>query len=229
MGVAYLTADELADKKDYIAMKLTKGGWLCRDTYIQSVIKEHIHDRPHDAVVDVGCGSGALMMWLRENKVDEVIGVDIDTYGKNEWVRERTRLVDANSQAWPIENGKVGAVIASAFLEHVENPYKFFREAARVLPKGGTLIFTLPNIASLRGKLGFLFTNNLVSYRKNNNHIAVLTSNLIEKAMSDDFRHEGTYFSPGSLSAIRGLRKFNNKLPRTQWFANDVCYVYKKI
>jgi len=43
-------------------------------------------------------------------------------------------------------------VLAVEVIEHLENPWYFFREAIRVLHNDGVLIFTTPNVASLMSR-----------------------------------------------------------------------------
>lgn len=47
-------------------------------------------------------------------------------------------------------------VIALEVLEHLENPWNFFREARKLLRKGGTLILSTPNSNSMLDRLTYV-------------------------------------------------------------------------
>ena len=64
----------------------------------------------------------------------------------------------------PFEDASLDVAFGVELTEHMENPGRFFREAARVLAPGGELILTTPNILSLKSRLGFLLTGYTYSF-----------------------------------------------------------------
>lgn len=59
---------------------------------------------------------------------------------------------------FPIKDGSADFVILSETFEHLPDQYHFFKESARILEKGGTLIITTPNPSSLRSRFSQFVT-----------------------------------------------------------------------
>jgi SAM-dependent methyltransferase len=64
----------------------------------------------------------------------------------------------------PYQDQSIDVAYGVELVEHMENPGRFFKEAARVLKPGGDLIITTPNILSLKSRLGFLLTGYTYSF-----------------------------------------------------------------
>ena len=101
---------------------------------------------PSDAtVLDVGCGDGARTL---ANLPTGSIGLDVSRRGL-ELARETVpdaRLVQADATAIPLSDESVDAITAYHVVFHVprdEHP-NVYREFARVVRPGGTLLMTLP-------------------------------------------------------------------------------------
>lgn len=100
-------------------------------------------------VVDVGCGSGELVRWLREEGAD-VVGVECG----EEMIRQAREgdpehpeaYLDGVGQDLPLPGESADAVIMSFSLHHVPSDHMTdaLREAHRVLHPGGTLYVAEP-------------------------------------------------------------------------------------
>jgi SAM-dependent methyltransferase len=112
-------------------------------------------------VLDVGAGQGALSAKLKAAGLNvmacDLEVADFDVPGVE------CRQVDG-SGVWPYDDGVVDVVVAVEVLEHIDGHEPFFAEAARVLKPGGTLLFTTPNVLSLKSRLRFLFTGTYYSF-----------------------------------------------------------------
>jgi SAM-dependent methyltransferase len=66
--------------------------------------------------------------------------------------------------ALPFENQSIDVAVAIEVLEHIDGHDRFFAEVARVLAPDGIVMFTTPNILSLKSRLRFLFTGFFYSF-----------------------------------------------------------------
>ena len=101
-------------------------------------------------VLEVGCGTGGLLVALARDGVD-VVGVDIAA----RWlVVARRRLADrglsvplmaAMAERLPWPDGHFDTVVADSVLEHLDDPATALKEWTRVLRPGGRLLAWSPN------------------------------------------------------------------------------------
>lgn len=112
-------------------------------------------------VLDIGAGEGALSTRLRQagavvsacDVLPEqfaVTGVDF-------------RAISSDGRL-PFDDASFDAALAIEVLEHIDGHDRFFAEVARVLRPGGVVMFTTPNILSLKSRLRFLLTGFFYSF-----------------------------------------------------------------
>lgn len=105
---------------------------------------EELRSESFEDVLDVGCGTGAVLELLHgEYPEKHLTGLDL-TPGMIEaacakWL-ENVCFVVGDAEALPFESQSFGAVLCSNSFHHYPHPEKFFSEAARVLRPGGRLI-----------------------------------------------------------------------------------------
>jgi SAM-dependent methyltransferase len=90
-------------------------------------------------VLDLGCGTGHSYHRLAPR---ETVGVDIEPDALAHQDRE---TVVADMRELPFADSSFGSVIASHAVEHVPDPHRVVREAARVLEPDGFAAFVTPN------------------------------------------------------------------------------------
>ena len=95
-------------------------------------------------VLDVGCGSGAL---LRAIDVPWTIAVDNGSEGMGHTRASvpKAKLVCADGQTLPLTDRSVDAVTAQHVIEHLQDPERACREWFRVLRPEGRLLVLTPN------------------------------------------------------------------------------------
>ena len=107
--------------------------------------------QPGDALLDVGCGRGAVAALLSD-RFREVHGVDGDAEALQAAAARGVRVerVDLDAAALPYEDGRFDAVLCLEVVEHVRDPSALARELARVLRRGGRLYVSTPNVRFVR-------------------------------------------------------------------------------
>lgn len=121
--------------------KINKG-WKDSVAIYKSIVTELINK--DTVVLEAGCGFSN--MYKEEYKIAKhVIGVDIDAkyLQMNDTLKEK--IVADLSYMPQVKDSSVDIIISSWVLEHLKEPQKVFNEFARVLKKGGKVIFITPN------------------------------------------------------------------------------------
>jgi len=109
--------------------------WLAPDKIIKDSLWESITVAAKYAkgnLLDIGCGKKPYYE-IFKNRVSSYIGLDL-----------KDGDVRGSALNLPFPNEHFETVFSSMVLEHVEDPLLMFKEAARVLKKGGYLILTAP-------------------------------------------------------------------------------------
>lgn len=145
----------------------------------------YLRAMPGARLLDIGCGSGALIERLG-NLGWQTEGVDPDALAvRIAWERGlRVRLGMLEDQSYP--DASVEAVIMNHVIEHVHDPYALLRECHRILKPGGRLVMITPNIRSLGHEWFKAAWRGLEPPR----HLQILTSSaLLHLAKSTGFQN----------------------------------------
>ena len=109
---------------------------------------------PRGLIFDGAAGNGILSKKLTE-KGFSVISTDLDI--KNN-LREGLRFFQSElNRDFSFRDDCFDYCVCLETIEHLENPWHFTRELARILKPGGRLILSTPNIDYLTCKLSFFF------------------------------------------------------------------------
>jgi len=116
-------------------------------------------------VVDLAAGEGAFSVKLKELG-HEVLAIDAS---RENWKAPEIDLQIQNLDSEFAEkissnDNKFDAVIAIEIIEHLENPFRFARECAKLLKPSGFLFLTTPNVEAVFSRLIFLYTGRLNSF-----------------------------------------------------------------
>ncbi len=118
------------------------------DSMVKRVAKLRLPNKSAHSVLDVGCGSGALLDYLKQ-KGWSVAGTEIDAAAIK---------IAKDQYGLDIKNGELiklhlpgnayDLIIMHHVLEHVHDPISFLAECYRLLKPGGDLIIVTPNYDS---------------------------------------------------------------------------------
>lgn len=106
------------------------------------------------AVVDVGCGAGALRTALSAI-ASSYIGVDVVRFPALPRDVE-FRQANLDLEPIPVADGSADIVAAIEVIEHLENPRRFMRELARIARPGAVVLVSTPNQRSVLSTLSLL-------------------------------------------------------------------------
>ncbi|MBN2480508.1 MAG: class I SAM-dependent methyltransferase [Bacteroidales bacterium] len=153
------------------------------ETFYPYLVKElKAFDNPK--ILEIGSGHGAFTQRLWEDGYDVTAS---DLYPENFFFDQLScHKVDLREDM-PFDAASFDMVIAVEVMEHVHDHEMFFRECGRILKKGGRLIFSTPNILSLKSRIrflfsGFFYTFKALDHQRNDGlqHVSSLTINQYE-------------------------------------------------
>jgi SAM-dependent methyltransferase len=128
---------------------------------VLSALQRAVDLRAAPRVLDIGAGQGAFSLRLK------ALGANVSAC---DVVPEQFavpgvefRAVGADGRL-PFDDAAFDAAVAIEVLEHIDGHERFFAEVARVLVPNGIVLFTTPNILSLKSRLRFLFTGFFYSF-----------------------------------------------------------------
>lgn len=105
-------------------------------------------------ILNMGGGTGQVSS-VYEALGFDVYNLDIEITSNN----NKNIKFDLNQNIpIPFPEKTFDVVLCQEIIEHVENPWKIFRDTKNILKDGGIMIVTTPNILSLQSKFMFLFT-----------------------------------------------------------------------
>lgn len=116
-------------------------------------------------VIDLAAGEGAFSVKLK-NLGHDILAIDASS---DNWKVADIPLKIENFDSEFAEkilktDNKFDAVIAIEIIEHLENPFRFVRECAKLLKPGGLLFLTTPNVEAVHSRLIFLYSGRLNAF-----------------------------------------------------------------
>lgn len=117
--------------------------FLGKHRLLLSIIRDLLKDRKSPAILDIGCGTGGFLK--HATPMGNAVGLDWDK-GALSFCRSRglNKLILADWNFPPIREESFDAVVASDFIEHLEDDVGALRSMYSVLKKGGILLITVP-------------------------------------------------------------------------------------
>lgn len=116
-------------------------------------------------IADLAAGQGAFSIRLRDLG-HEITAIDgYSDAWKVADIQLQIQNLDSEFAADIVaDDNKYDAVIAIEIIEHLENPFRFARECAKLLKPGGLLFLTSPNVESVYSRIIFFYTGRLNSF-----------------------------------------------------------------
>ncbi|HEX9917343.1 MAG TPA: class I SAM-dependent methyltransferase [candidate division Zixibacteria bacterium] len=108
--------------------------------------------------LDIGCGTGTLL-YQAKRYYSDVYGLDITISKELKSQNSQFKLleVDIDKHGLPFEDGFFDTISALDVIEHVFDPVVLLEETYRVLKEDGQVIYTTPNVRSLKHLFALIF------------------------------------------------------------------------
>jgi len=98
-------------------------------------------------IIDIGCGVGVYIGYLKKERDLNVIGVDLNRFDLKKAARNNrwAEYVQASAEYLPFKDDSFDLVLFSEVLEHLPNPDYSLKEIHRILRDKGILIISTPS------------------------------------------------------------------------------------
>jgi 2-polyprenyl-3-methyl-5-hydroxy-6-metoxy-1,4-benzoquinol methylase len=116
--------------------------------------------KPHDVVLDAGCGLGRHLRHLARMPELKIFGIDKNTWALTETAKSVATMPDAQSKDYlfsiaditklPFADSSFDCVICSEVMEHIPDHEKALKELDRILKPQGTLAVSVPRFLTER-------------------------------------------------------------------------------
>lgn len=107
-------------------------------------IRKH-HPLNIETILDVGTADGLMLSRIKkEFPSAECIGLEYSEELMKACKDKNIKIIQGDAQNLPFENNSFDIAIATALIEHVDDPIKMLAETHRVLKPGGIFIATTP-------------------------------------------------------------------------------------
>jgi 2-polyprenyl-3-methyl-5-hydroxy-6-metoxy-1,4-benzoquinol methylase len=126
--------------------------YISKTNFVTTVLSRFPKDA---ALLDVGCGEGVFVEALLRNGFSKVMGID-ENYSSD-------IVVKGSALSLPFQKKSFDVVLLLDVIEHIsiEKQEIAIQEIFRVLKTGGTLVVSVPNLAHLASRIGFLMKGKL--------------------------------------------------------------------
>ena len=113
-------------------------------------------------ILDIGCGSGALLESLASRGYSDLCGVDITPPARSNNFRFET--CDLDYFRLDHEAETFDLLLAIEVIEHIENPGLWLQEVRRLLKPNGSILISTPNIHSLEARIRYFLLGKLKQF-----------------------------------------------------------------
>lgn len=191
---------------------------------MDEILKAFVHEGAH--ILDLGSSNGRIFSIIDRLQITpHTYGADIADYLSVGKPRESFKTFNFSTDTFPYDDNTFDVITNIEVIEHLENPYHFLREVARILKPGGRLILSTPNPLHIYNRLSFLLRGKFYRFLDGNDHIMLFAHYVLTKGALRFFTLEATQYMFGEMP-YRIFSKFT--YPENSLFGRTVFYIFKK-
>lgn len=124
--------------------------YVARRKIIFDWVFRMLADSPAPRVLDMGCGTGFNVEYLRDNGYSRVVGLDFSTEALILCQsRNLPYLVCGDGTRSPLRDESFDVIMALDLIEHLDDDVQTLRECARLLRPNGSLVIFVPAFSFL--------------------------------------------------------------------------------
>lgn len=119
--------------------------WNCIKEFEKSYLSKY------DFIIDVGCGNGKNIKYLKENNFINVHGCDIDDDFINDCIYKELNVIKANILNLPYKNNEFEAVLCNGVIHHLNSHEKrkcAIKEILRICKSKGKIFISVNSFES---------------------------------------------------------------------------------
>lgn len=128
--------------------------------YILRILNKYIDFKKHNNILDIGCGSGAISLYLANKGINNILGIDISKKSIKMCTlsAEKIKLKNTRFEVMDFPNRvpriTFDIVLCLEVIEHLKNDILALDKIYKLLKPGGTLILSTPSSNAPLFKLG---------------------------------------------------------------------------
>lgn len=109
-------------------------------------------------ILDIGCNTGELGEYLKNNKQATVSGIDISDTAiqRAKQVLDQAACLNIENQDLPFKEKSFDVIICADVLEHLFDPLATLKKLKKYLKDDGFILISVPNIANVYVRLNLL-------------------------------------------------------------------------
>jgi 2-polyprenyl-3-methyl-5-hydroxy-6-metoxy-1,4-benzoquinol methylase len=115
---------------------------------------------PNSYVLDVGCGRGGLLEYLRDKKNCRVMGLDISDDAIKICKEKGIKVIKCDLEEEELP-GTYDVIILSAVIEHLIDPLSLLDKIRDNLNENGCVVVGVPNFSHLMARIQYLLGKNV--------------------------------------------------------------------
>lgn len=132
-------SEEYWDEAFDVSWQLQSRDWPTKNQLIRNLTSTT------DRILDVGCGTGALLRYLKQHGYTNLEGLEVSSRAVQVLGEHGIKMHHARLPDLPLPEKQFDVVIASQVLEHIIRRRKFLNGLQRILKPTGALILFVPD------------------------------------------------------------------------------------